>query len=240
LDGSPWKTGGYTRKLSISACDFDLVKIVRIVDLSHTLTPTMPVYPGTQPPVFQTASSIEEDGFAERVISLCSHAGTHVDAPSHTIFGAKGLDQFGIGHFMGKAIKLDLVRNNANAITVEDLAGYRDRILKSDFLLFETGWSRLWGAEGYFFGYPVLSHDAALWLHQFNLKGLGFDVISADEPSSRDLPIHRILLGNNRILIENLTRLDALPQERDFTFMCFPLKMERADGSPVRAVALIP
>jgi kynurenine formamidase len=35
-----------------------------------------------------------------------------------------------------------------------------------------------------------------------------------------------------------LTNVDRLP-ESGFTFQCFPLYIEHADGSPVRAVAMI-
>ena len=46
------------------------------------------------------------------------------------------------------------------------------------------------------------------------------------------------LLGREILLIENLTNLDQLPAT-PFTFQCFPLKVEHADGSPVRAIALL-
>ena len=72
----------------------------------------------------------------------------------------------------------------------------------------------------------------------FQLKGIGFDAISADEDESRDFPIHNTLLGQEIIIVENLTNLSALP-ETPFEFSCFPLKIEEADGSPVRAVAYI-
>ncbi|MEI8006019.1 MAG: hypothetical protein WCI48_07415 [Bacteroidota bacterium] len=52
------------------------------------------------------------------------------------------------------------------------------------------------------------------------------------------LPNHFIFLRKEILLIENLTNLDKLP-ESGFTLQCFPLKVANADGSPVRAVAII-
>jgi kynurenine formamidase len=48
---------------------------VKLFDLSHTISSTMPVYPGTEPPVIETACTLEGDGFLEKKISLYSHIG---------------------------------------------------------------------------------------------------------------------------------------------------------------------
>jgi len=104
--------------------------------------------------------------------------------------------------------------------------------------LLYTGWSRYWGRNRYFSNYPVLSENAAGWLQRFNLKGVGFDTISADSAGSTADPVHKRLLSRNGLIIENLTRLETLPQT-GFTFSCLPLFTENADGSPVRAVAMI-
>ena len=68
------------------------------------------------------------------------------------------------------------------------------------------------------------------------LKGIGFDAISADSADTLTYPIHKILLGSDMVIVENLTNLDQLP-EGLFEFTCFPLRFQRADGSPIRAVA---
>ena len=56
---------------------------LRVVDLTHVIQPGMPVYPGTEGPRFEGTSTLERDGFMERLVSLTSHTGTHVDAPAH-------------------------------------------------------------------------------------------------------------------------------------------------------------
>jgi kynurenine formamidase len=209
-----------------------------IIDLSHFISPRMPVYPGTEPPVFETGCSIDEDGFLEKKITFYSHTGTHMDAPAHLIDGAKTLEQLPIEHFYGKAILLNRKYSRPQTIDVADLEAHRQKLKQVDFLLIHTGWSRYWGTERYFSGYPVLSAQAANWLDELNLKGIGLDAVSADQVDSQNFPIHKSLLRNDTIIIENLVNLEKLPGD-PFMFACFPLKLENADGSPVRAVAFI-
>lgn len=56
---------------------------MRVVDLTQTISPEMPVYPGTETPNFVSANTYEKDGFKETKISFYTHTGTHVDPPVH-------------------------------------------------------------------------------------------------------------------------------------------------------------
>lgn len=210
---------------------------MKIIDLSHRIEPGMPVYPGTEGPVFAHPFDLDKDGFQEMKISLMSHTGTHMDAPAHILDGGKTLDRMPISAFYGQAICID-TKPEQKELAVEDLAPYEAVIKTTDFVLFRTGWSRLWGTSGYFEGYPVLSPEAARWLSDFGLKGVGFDTISADGSKDTAFLIHKILLGKDRIIIENLANLDLLPRA-GFSIACFPLHFSGADGSPVRAVAFV-
>lgn len=198
----------------------------------------MPVYPGTEPPLFITGCSIDEVGFLEKKITLYSHTGTHIDAPAHMIKGRKTLDQFPAAHFYGPALMLNFGNFPSETIGVKELEPYRGKVKDVEFLLLHTGWSQYWGTEKYFSNFKVLSLEAANWLSSFGLKGFGVDAISADTADTHDYPVHKALLQRNTIIIENLCNLSALPGST-FTFSCFPLKFEDADGSPVRAVAYI-
>ncbi len=211
---------------------------MKLMDLTHLMEPNMPVYPGTEPPVFTTGCSIDEAGFLEKKITLYSHTGTHIDAPAHLIKGHNTLDMLTIDHFYGPALMLNFDNSTAETIGVKQLEPYQDKIKTVDFLLLHTGWSQYWGSEYYFSKYPVLSLEAANWLNSFGLKGFGLDTISADTADTEDYPIHKTLLQKNTLIIENLTNLSGLPNSQ-FDFSCFPLSLEDADGSPVRAVAFI-
>ena len=209
---------------------------MKIIDLTHTVSPEMPVYPGTEQPVFMTGCSLEGNGFLEKKITLYSHTGTHVDAPAHLLEDAETLDSLAIEHFYGTALMVNFEKSASTTIDVNDLEFYTKELEKVDFLLLHTGWSEYWGSEKYFSDYPVLTAEAAEWLNKFHLKGVGLDTISADTTDTRDYSVHKILLRENTIIIENLAHL-ALISVSLFAFSCFPMKFENADGSPVRAVA---
>lgn len=169
---------------------------MKIIDLSHTISPDMPVYPGTEPPTFEVGCTIENDGFLEKEITMYSHTGTHIDAPAHLIAGFNTLDQLQIGHFFGEALLVDFQNIDINIIGLEDLVPYEAAISNVDFFLINTGWNKYWGTEKYYSDYPVLSGDAAKWLSKHNLKGFGIDAISADTADTTSFPIHKTLPGS--------------------------------------------
>jgi arylformamidase len=206
-------------------------------DLSHTISPDMPYFPGTEPPVFSRPFTVAKHGFAEQKITILTHSGTHMDAPAHIFEAGTTLEQLGLPHFVGSAVALDLTRLPANIIAVDDLRPFQHLLAGQDFVLLRTGWCEHWGNKSYFHGYPVLSAAAALWLADFSFKGIGMDTISFDSHDSTALPIHRIFLARNIVLIENLVNLEKI-QASEFVFCCLPLKIAETDGAPVRAIAL--
>ena len=212
--------------------------MMRIIDLSRTIEPDMPCYPGTPQPVFNKLSSIEHDGYAEQLLTISSHTGTHVDLPSHILPEGNSLDALGLNRFTGKGIAIDLRSSAGGIITLAELHGYEVHLRECDFLLLYSGWSRYWGTPDYYTGYPVLSSDAARWLTGFHLKGIGVDMISVDSPDSADFSVHSQLLRSGLLIIENLADLSSLLHS-PFIFFGFPLKIAQAEAAPLRAVAFV-
>lgn len=214
----------------------------KLIDLTQVLNENIVVYPDTIGPKFEVLNSVEKSGFAELKMTMVLHSGTHIDAPSHILKNAKSLDQFPVDKFTGRAIVIPC--QDKEAIGLKYLQTFEDKIAQIDFVLFFTGWQNKWNTKDYFDDSPIPTREAAMWLTKFNLKGIGYDafsvdkVISADRITEENLPNHHILLGKEIILIENLTNLDKLP-DHVFSFQCLPLKIEHADGSPVRAIAMI-
>lgn len=206
----------------------------KIADLSHLINEDIMVYPGTEKPVFEY---MDVDGYREIKITMFTHTATHIDAPYHILRHGKTLDELPTDKFMGPGIVVDCKALGGKEITLDFLKPYEKQIAETDFILFNSGWSKKWKTDTYFDGFPVLSQDAAHWLCNFKLKGIGLDSISLDVVNSHELPNHHIILDKEMIIIENLTNLDSLPTS-GFMFQCLPLKIERADGSPVRAVAV--
>ena len=204
-------------------------------ELTHTITNTMPVYPGTEQPVLTTACTIEKAGYRETLLHMYSHTGTHMDAPAHMIEGGKPLDAFPAEAFVGRGFVLDC--RGQGEISPELLRQHEEAIRQVDFLLFCTGWDKFWGQARYFEDFPCLTAEAAAFVASLPLKGVGEDSISLDPCDSVRFPNHMTLLGRNFLNTENLKDLDQLIG-RPFTFVTLPLKFENADGCSCRAVAI--
>lgn len=208
----------------------------KIIDLTHTINGNMTVYPETPVPVISHFSTVEKNGFAELLVSMVTHTGTHIDSPCHIIKGAKSLSDFPLDKFAGSAIVIDC--EGKDVISLEFIKGYEKEIIESEFVLFRSGWSRKWAEKDYFGKYPVLTREAAERLSEFSLKAVGFDYVSIDSMDASEMFNHNTFLSKEILIIENLTNLEKLPGTK-FSFYAVPLKIENADGSPVRAFAEI-
>ncbi len=207
---------------------------MRVIDLSHKIEPGMKLYPGTPRPELKSIAQHSSHGYAELQFTITTHTGTHVDVPYHIFSQGKQLDQLDINRFMGKAI---CVKASTGQITLDFV---KDLELKDvDFVIFYTGMAKYWKTDDYVKRqFAVLTGQAAGYLVRQGLKGVGIDAISIDRLDSESLPIHHILLGSGMIIVENLTNLEAVVGKK-FDFYALPLKIKGADGSPVRAVAIL-
>lgn len=207
---------------------------MKLYDLSHLLNNDSPVYPGTKKPWFEPAATIDKEGFRETKLCFESHLGTHIDAPAHMLENGKTLDEMALESFTGDALIIS-VPEGTTYIDREFLEQFSQALSSVEFVIFRTGWDKLWASSTYFDGFPVLSGEAVQWLLTFQLKGIGFDVISADPVDSRSWDNHMAILSKGLIIIENLVFPETLTASSG-QFCCYPIPYEHADGSPVRAV----
>lgn len=208
-----------------------------VVDLTHTMHADMPVFPGTPQPSFEVIHEISSHGFSQLDIHTYTHMGTHIDAPFHMVADGKTLDELPIDQFVGRASIIDFKQLGKKNIELADLLPFEEQIKAVDFIIFDLGWRTKWGQPAFFKDFPCLDLEAARWLIQFDLKGVGMDTCSVDPIDAEVYHIHHTILGKGITIIENLTNLEEIQVER-FQFQCFPLKIKKADGCPVRAVAL--
>lgn len=201
---------------------------MKIIDLSHPINEQTPVFPGGAAVELKRNTTIQKDGYEDHLLQIETHIGTHIDAPSHMIAGGKNLDQIPIEQFVGRGAYVD-VKNEFNLSSVKEV-----NIEPDSIVLFHTGMSDTWGKPEYFTNNPQMSEELANYLVSKKVKMVGVDACSVD----RDLyPIHKILLGNNILLIENLTNLSLL-EGKKFNAYALPLKLQ-VDGAPARVIAEI-
>ena len=211
---------------------------MNVIDLTHFISPEMPVYPDTVSPEISYSNTIEKNGFAEKLISMSTHTGTHIDSPAHMIKNSKTLDKFPVDQFIGPGKVINISGIKKKTVELQDIKPGLLNIGKTEFVLIYTGWSQYWGKDQYFRDYPVLSEEVVKYLSSRGLKGIGFDTISIDPVGAIEFKNHMIVFRSNMIIIENLKNLDELIG-KEFTFLCLPLKIGESDGSPVRACAII-
>ena len=196
-----------------------------MIDISVGISPDMLIYSGDPKPQIETISSIEIDGAKVSGISLGSHTGTHIDAPSHVFEDGVTVDQIQLDGLVGKALVLDL-STKKNAISLNDIeTSYRQfaDISGINILLLKIG------------SIAYLDESAADWIVGNGFKTVGIDGMSVDDPSR--MSVHKLLLGNGINIVEYLN-LCAVG-EGVYDFMCLPLKIIGCDGAPARAVLFL-
>lgn len=210
---------------------------MRIFDVSLTISPDLPVWPGDPPIILEKISNLSNgDEVNLTHLSLSVHSGTHVDAPSHFLGGnAETVDQLSLNYLTGRVYVLQ-IENQVKLITREILV--KSRIpARTRRLLLKTDNSNLWsqGINTFQSQFTALSPDAASYLVERKIKLVGVDYLSV-APFAEGSPTHKILLEAGIIIIEGLNLSQVLPGR--YLLYCLPLKLEASEGAPARVILI--
>ncbi len=206
----------------------------RIIDLTLTLRP------GMRGVACEPKFNFREHGWNAQTLHLYSHCGTHMDAPTHTEAGDRTIDEVPLAQCMGPAwlVNLDGIAPRT-LITVADLGAVSARFAPGESLILRTGWSAYVDEAKWRDELPRISTELARWCVEHRVKLLGVEPPSVADVN--DLPelirIHQTLLNGGVLIVEGLTNIEAILQEKVF-FAALPLKPLRGDGSPVRAFVI--
>ncbi len=208
---------------------------MKIYDISLTISPDLPTWPGDSGITLERTSKMEEGADANVTqMSLGVHSGTHVDAPFHFMGGdSDTVEALPLNVLTGPALVVNLP-NAVVDITVADLRA-ADIPEGTNRLLLKTRNSAWWAAGNNTFQEDFLALDAAAaeWLVARGVKLVGVDYLSV-APFRDGIPTHRILLGAEVIALEGLDLSDVEPGA--YTLYCLPLKIAGSDGAPARAI----
>jgi cyclase len=196
-------------------------------------------------------------------ISLTTHTGTHVDAPSHygsrTAYGTgvpRDIDEMPLDWFHRPGMVLDLTDAPTGVIGADRLEKEFARIGRRpepmDIVLLRTGACARVGAPSYFTEFAGLDGPATDLLLDLGVRVIGTDAFSLDAPFGDIIARYRAT-GDRSVLwpahfagrrreycqIERLARLDSLPGPFGFTVCCFPVKITGAGAGWTRAVAIV-
>ena len=224
-----------------------------IIDISLSLNPDFPVWPGHPEIRFERIQEIGKGSKANVTqIELGVHSGTHLDAPFHFDGNRKSLDEYTADNWVfdhpwlisfptQKATILDflMLEHELEAIPME-----------TDLLLLKTGFSSYRNSKNslerkkYISQGPGISPDIGNWLRKFrNVRAVGFDFISLTSYQHREIgrKAHQCFLGDGEgepILIIEDMNLDPL-QTRPKKVFSIPMLYEKADGAPTTIIAKI-
>ncbi|MCA1819898.1 MAG: cyclase family protein [Thermoplasmatota archaeon] len=201
---------------------------LRLIDISPIVNARIANWPGDVPYKMEKAADISADGIDIGSMHTSFHVGAHTDAHRH--YAKDGPDAAGmpIGHYYGPCQVVDVRAKNGKRFGMDDLA----TVPTAPRVLFKTGtfpdpyeWNDDFAAPS-----PGLIDELAA-------KGVvlvGFDTPSTDLFASKGLESHKRLFAHGIVNLEGLVLADVKPGH--YTLIAFPLRLEGADASPVRAV----
>lgn len=207
---------------------------MKIYDVTVPISAETPVYEGDPKTEIKTIASIE-NGDASNVsqICCCVHAGTHVDAPNHFFEGAKKVHELELEKLVGDCQVIEL-NKDVKEIKPEHLAN----IENAERVLFKTRNSEFWSEpeKGFQTDFTYISPEAAQELVEKKIKLVGIDYLSIDKFDSEDFPAHKILLGNEIVILEGLDLREV--SGGNYELICLPLKYigGAGDGAPARTI----
>lgn len=205
-----------------------------MIDISLPLGPDLIVWPGN-PRVelipLKRLSAGQDADVSE--LRMGTHAGTHLDPPSHMIPGGPTSESIDLDVLVGPALVVDLSAAETE-IRVEHLATLVPH--GTTRLLMRTRNSALWDSADSLFpsSYVALSTGAAEWLVRSSVQLVGIDFLSIEAPGASGRPVHRTLLAGGVAILEGVDLRAARPGP--YRLVCLPLRLVGADGAPARAV----
>ncbi|MFA5947997.1 MAG: cyclase family protein [Candidatus Gracilibacteria bacterium] len=204
---------------------------MKYIDLTHTFTQDMPVYPNDPKPKFKQTSYINKNGYNEFQIKTNMHVGTHMDAPLHMINKGKNLCEYPPEHFFGKGHLIDA----RNQKSIDAYLLKNNKISKGDIVFIMTGFYKKFNTPEYYKNFPVISDAFTKKIIKLGVKIIGMDTPS---PDKEPFAIHKLLLKNDVLIIENLTNLELLLKHTQFNISALPAKFE-TEAAPIRVIAQI-
>lgn len=212
----------------------------RVVDLTHVLSPSFPVWPGNAPFVSLPTSRVGpgNSGFATNWVSFAEHSGTHVDAPAHKIGSGITVDRIAASDLVAPLAVISIDgRGPRSTLGVADVVAFEKRhgrIPRGALVALHTGWQpRTGGPDAAGFSAAavrMLVGDRAV-------VAIGTDTLSIDVRGAS--AAHTAILGSGRYAVEAMANLTAVPAI-GATVMVGAPRFAGGTGGPARVLALVP
>jgi arylformamidase len=204
---------------------------MKIIDISPTISEKTAVWPGDLKFSRDVSLSISGGNNIDlSSIRSTVHIGAHADAPSHFAASSKSIDQVDLAPYVGpcQVVRVQVARGER--ILAKDLK----TAVQAPRVLFKTD---SFPDPDYFNeDFCSLSAELILYLAKHACVLVGIDTPSIDPYDDKVLESHQALVTTGIRNLEGLV-LTHVP-EGLYELVALPLKIEKADASPVRAVLL--
>ena len=94
---------------------------VKPIDLTLTISKTIPTFPGSPKPQFISWSDIKNDGYNLELLFFSSHTGTHLDAPYHFVKNGQKINQIPLDRLIRRGILIKLKKTKNTPISKSDI-----------------------------------------------------------------------------------------------------------------------
>ena len=201
----------------------------RVWDISPTVSPTAPLFPGDLPYALEWTARLGPGSPVNlSAVHLSPHVGAHADAPLHYADGAPSIDEVDLAPYLGPCRVIHALDCGAliEIAHLQHLSGdLPPRVLVRTRHRALAAWSE---------DFAAFAPATVGWLAAQGVRLIGLDTPSVDPAASKTLESHAGLLRHDMRVLENLV-LDDVP-EGDYELIALPLKLQGACASPVRAV----
>jgi kynurenine formamidase len=148
-------------------------------------------------------------------------------------------------------IRHQTATNSNYAIALSDVLAWEQQygqIPAGSVVLLYTGWQSKWSDAAAFLNqdasgelhFPGFGNEATQFLlSERHIAGVGIDTHGVDGGQDTTFAINRLVLAQQRIVLENLTNLDQLPPVGSLLIIGV-LRLLGGSGSPVAVLALVP
>ena len=151
---------------------------MKLIDLTLTISTSIPTFPDSPKPQFILWSKLKEDGYNLELLFLSSHTGTHLDAPYHFVKNGIKIHKIPLERLLGNDILIKIRKGKNQSITKNDLISFERKngnILKYSSIFFYTDWQKNLNSNYYFINNPGLSKSAATYLVSKKINLVGID-----------------------------------------------------------------
>jgi arylformamidase len=221
---------------------------MRIVDLTVAIGPDTLSPPSVNKRLTLNSQYRGPGFWRASSVDMVLHTGSHVDFSLHVKPDGETAADVTLDRICGEALVLDMSHLQADEpITLAAVQARADGVCPGNIVLIRTDWTeKMWGHfPDYYLHSPYCAPETADWLvNERHVRAIGFDCFSEycarlPDFTSEEFIIHKIILENGAILMQQMTNLSQLPLDRHFQFFAPCIKMVGAEGSPARFFALL-